>query len=149
LVPVCEDISIGVRHCAGSNPGGIALVKARMSALIQDLKYGARALLQRPAFAAVAILTLALGIGANTAIFSIVDAVVVKPLPFPDARRLVVLWESNDRLNLPFMNVAPPNFADWRTRSRAFEGMGACRRGPRKARGEIGPSRRTPGGIGC
>ena len=98
-----------------------------MDTIAQDLKYGARGLLQRPAFSIVVIMTLALGIGANTAIFSVVDAVLVKPQPYPQPERLVVLWESNERLSLPFMNVAPPNFADWRARSRAFESMGVWR----------------------
>ena len=98
-----------------------------MSSFIQDLRYGTRTLLQRPAFTAIAVLTLARGIGATTAIFSVVDAVLLKPLPFPEPNRLVMLWESNERRNLPFMNVAPPNFADWRERSRSFDRMGAWR----------------------
>jgi putative ABC transport system permease protein len=73
------------------------------------------------------VLTVALGIGATTTIFSVVDAVVLKPLPFADAGRLFVLWESNEKHNLPYMNVAPPNFADWRERSRSFENMGVWR----------------------
>ena len=98
-----------------------------MTTLLQDIRYAVRAFVQRPGFTAVAVLTLALGIGATTTIFSVVDAVVLKPLPFAAADRLFVLWESNEPHNLPFMNVAPPNFADWRERSRSFEKMGAWR----------------------
>ena len=99
----------------------------RMGMFLQDVRYGVRAFVQRPGFTAVAVLTLALGIGATTTIFSVVDAVVLKPLPFADADRLVVLWEANDKKNLPYMFVAPPNFADWRERSRSFEKMGVWR----------------------
>jgi putative ABC transport system permease protein len=99
----------------------------RMGAFVQDIRYGVRAFVQRPGFTAVAVLTLAIGIGATTTIFSVVDAVLLKPLPYPDADRLFVLWESNDRRGMPYMNVAPPNFADWRARSRSFESMGVWR----------------------
>jgi hypothetical protein len=98
-----------------------------MTSLLHDIRYGVRAFVQRPGFTAVAVLTVALGIGATTTIFSVVDAVVLKPLPFADAGRLFVLWESNEKHNLPYMNVAPPNFADWRERSRSFENMGVWR----------------------
>ncbi|HEY1302355.1 MAG TPA: permease prefix domain 1-containing protein, partial [Vicinamibacterales bacterium] len=72
-----------------------------------------------PAFTAVAALTLALGIGANSAIFALVDAALLRPLPFPTPDRLVMVWERTDRA--PRGGVAPLNMADWNTRSRAFD----------------------------
>ena len=96
-----------------------------MRQLSQDVRFGVRTLLLRPAFTVVATLVLALGIGATTTIFSVVDAVVLKPLPYPDAHRLAVAWEANDARGIPLMNVAPPNLADWRARSRSFEALGA------------------------
>jgi predicted permease len=86
----------------------------------QDLRYGARALWRTPGFTAVAAIALALGIGANTAIFSLVDAVLLRPLAYRDASRLVtVLHRGTDP-------VAPGNYNDWRAQSRSFEAMGAA-----------------------
>lgn len=94
-----------------------------MSALFADLRHAARTLARSPAFTAVVVTTVALGIGANTALFSVVDAVLLRPLPYADARRLAVLWEASD--HHAFMNVAPPTFLDWREQSRAFRDMAA------------------------
>ncbi len=94
-----------------------------LSAFARDLAYGARLLVARPAFAAVAIATLALGIGANTAIFSVVHAVLLSPLPFPDAGRLVMVWETDaDDPSRTFI-VAAPNFTDWQQQSASFSSM--------------------------
>src|SRR5262245_24407629 len=86
--------------------------------LRQDLGYAARMLWRQPVFAAVAIVTLALGIGANSAIFALVDATLLRPLPFRDADRLVMAWERSP--SSARGGVAPPNLLDWNERTRAF-----------------------------
>src|SRR6266540_5415443 len=90
---------------------------------MKDLKFAFRQLLKNPGFTAVAVLTLALGIGANTAIFSIINAVLLRPLPYPQPDRLVTLWERSAERGLEQGLVSGPNFLDWREQSRAFEQM--------------------------
>jgi predicted permease len=90
-----------------------------------DLHYGARLLRQNKAFAAVAVLTLALGIGANTAIFSLVDAAILRPLPYPDPARLAILWGNVMRARTERRGTTYPDFQDWRDQSRDFTGMAA------------------------
>ena len=92
---------------------------------LQDFRYAARTLRKSPAFTAVAILTLALGIGANSAIFSVVDAILLRPLPYPQPDRLVRIWESSLKYDSPRNVVNPFNFLDWRDRSQSFESMAA------------------------
>jgi predicted permease len=91
--------------------------------LMQDLRFSLRTLARSPGFTAVAVLTLALGIGANTAMFSIVQGVILAPLPFPEANRLVFLWET--RPGVRQLNVSYPNFQDWERTSRSFDAMSA------------------------
>jgi len=92
-----------------------------METLIKDLRYGIRSLGKRPGFTAIAVLTLALGIGASTAIFSVVDGVLLRSLPYPDADQIVQLREVNERGGrMPF---AEPNFLDVRARSHSFQGI--------------------------
>jgi putative ABC transport system permease protein len=91
----------------------------------RDLRFGLRLFGKAPAFTTVVLLTLALGIGATTAIFSVVDTVLLKPLPFRDADRLLVIWERNPAQNLYRMFVAPANFLAWQRRSRTVEQMAA------------------------
>ena len=88
--------------------------------LRQDLRYGLRLLARSPGFAAVAIVTLAIGIGASTAILSVVDAILLRPLAYADPERLVVLLHDGDG------PVAPANYLDWKARGRSFESMGAA-----------------------
>ncbi len=96
-----------------------------METLWQDLKYGARQLVRNPVFTVVAVLTLALGIGANTAIFSVVNGVLLRPLPYPEPQRLVFLSEWSDQI--PFMSISMANFNDWRDSNTVFESMVAYR----------------------
>ncbi|HEU5220076.1 MAG TPA: ABC transporter permease [Gemmatimonadales bacterium] len=93
--------------------------------LRHDLRYGARALRRSPSLAAAGILTLALAIGANTAIFSAVSAVMLRPLPFADPGRLVMLWESNPDFHWVNQSAAPANMLDWKEQSGAFTDIGA------------------------
>ena len=96
-----------------------------MSAL-EDLRYGLRTHLRSPGFTAVAVITVALGVGANTAIFSVVKTVLLKPLPFSNPDRLVKLWESNPRNPADeIMPVSPADFQDWRSRTHSFAEIGA------------------------
>ena len=88
----------------------------------QDLRYAARMLRKQAGFAATVVLTLALGIGANSAIFALVDATLLRPLPFPDADRLVMLWERSE--TSPRARVSPLNMLDWNERSRTVERLG-------------------------
>ncbi|HET7131113.1 MAG TPA: ABC transporter permease, partial [Gammaproteobacteria bacterium] len=92
----------------------------------QDVRYAARTLRRSPGFAAITILILALGIGANTAIFSLVSAVLLKPLPFPEPDNLMLLWEDVSSVGGPTRTeVTPADFADWRERNHSFEGLAA------------------------
>ena len=94
-----------------------------MNLIIQDIRYGIRSLGRHPAFTVIALLTLALGIGANTAIFSVVNAVVIRPLPFADPERIVWLWDTI-RPNAPAPSSIP-EFLDWKEQNRSFEQLAA------------------------
>jgi putative ABC transport system permease protein len=98
-----------------------------MRDFVADVRYGWRILLRSPGFAAVAILALALGIGANTAIFSAVDAVLLRPLPYPDADRIVMVWEDASHQSFPRNNPAPANYFDWKKQNTVFTDIAATR----------------------
>ena len=95
--------------------------------LWQDLRYGARTLLKQPGFTSIAVLTLALGIGANTAIFSLVQAVILRPLPFPEAGRLVQVWNANLEKGINHFALKVRDYLEWRKQSQAFEQLAAYR----------------------
>jgi putative ABC transport system permease protein len=98
-----------------------------MENLLQDIRYAIRVLFNKPGFTIVAVLTLALGIGANTAIFSIVNTVLLRPLPYKDSDRLVMIWESNPKLQLgtDYIAASAGEFIDWRDQNRSFESIAA------------------------
>ncbi len=112
-----------------------------METLFQDLRYGVRMLIKRPGFTAVAIIALALGIGANTAIFSVVNAVLLRPLPFSDPNRLVAVYETHARRGMALNAVSYPNFADWRDQNNVFERIAAYHNGDYIMTGADEPAR--------
>ncbi|MBR9988286.1 MAG: ABC transporter permease, partial [Gemmatimonadetes bacterium] len=122
------DLDAVRRECAAID-GGAARERQRrewLGEIRQDVGFGARALVRAPSFAAMAVLTLAVGIGATTAIYSVVDAVLVAPLGYPDADRLVRVWETSpqgERQNV----VSPGNVVDWQSRATSFATLGAYR----------------------
>lgn len=91
----------------------------------QDIRYALRMFAKNPAFSAIAVLALALGIGANSAIFSVVDAILLRPLPFKNPGQLVMIWENATHLGFPKNTPSPANFLDWRQQSTVFDGMAA------------------------
>ncbi|MGI8732778.1 MAG: ABC transporter permease [Pyrinomonadaceae bacterium] len=91
-----------------------------MHSLWQDVRYSTRMLLKHPAYSLIAVITLALGIGANTAIFSIINNVLLRALPYEEPDRIVTLWENNTKEGIPRDDVSPANFLDWRERQQVF-----------------------------
>src|SRR5262249_29638437 len=91
-----------------------------IEALFQDLKYSLRVLFQNWSFAAIAIATLALGIGANTAVFSLVNAVLLRPLPYTDSARIVTVWNSFPQFGIRKFGVAYKNVMDWKEQNHVF-----------------------------
>src|SRR5687768_14375645 len=92
---------------------------------MNDLKFAFRQLLKNPGFTAVAVLTLALGIGANTAIFSVVSSVLLRPLPFKDPDRLVMVWERSVKRGYEMNHAGVATFLDWKAQNNVFESMAA------------------------
>ena len=98
-----------------------------MQTLLRDIQNGVRLMLKRPSFSFVAILTLALGIGANTALFSVVNAVLLRPLPFAESEKLVMMWDSIPSLKLNDAPASAAEFTHWRNQSKSFENIAAFR----------------------
>src|SRR5215470_14803739 len=96
-----------------------------MEILWHDLRFALRTLIKKPGFTFVLILALALGIGANTAIFSVVNAVLFRPLPYKNAERLIWIWSTNPLNDIEHEAASPPDYIDWKTQSQSFEEMGA------------------------
>jgi putative ABC transport system permease protein len=122
------------RYAAIRSFGGVERVKEEsrdvrgvrfLEEFWQDLRYGARALLKNPGFTAVAVIALGLGIGANSAIFSVANSLLLRPLPFKDPDKLVQVWETDLKRGNNSMSAAYPNFADWRNQNQVFERIAA------------------------
>lgn len=105
---------------------------------LQDARYSLRLMIKNPAFTLVVVLTLTLGIGANTAIFSFANGILLRPLPYPDSDRLVVLDETALKRGITSMSVSYPNFLDWREQNTVFEDIGT----------DYGTSRFSLSGVG-
>src|SRR5258706_628036 len=120
------------RYEAQKRFGNIALLKEDtrnadivgwMDVAARDFRYALRVLQRSPGFTTVAVLTLALGIDAHTAIFSVINSVLLRPLPYHDPASLVMVWETNSQHPKPHNTVSPPNFLDWQSRNTVFSGM--------------------------
>jgi putative ABC transport system permease protein len=96
-----------------------------METFIHDLRYAVRTLLKKPGFAVIVILALAIGIGANTAIFSVVNGVLIRPLPYPDPDRIVMVWMNNTRMKIDQDIHSYANYVDYRDRNQSFEEIAA------------------------
>ena len=96
-----------------------------MKTVLRDARYGIRLLLRKPGVTLVAIVTLALGIGANTAIFTVTHALLLKPLPYDHPEQLVLANENNLSRGWTSFSVSPPNFLDWRAQSRSYQYLAA------------------------
>src|SRR5690242_3513077 len=112
-----------------------------MDALIKDLRYAARMLQKQPGFTLVAVVTLALGIGANTAIFSLVNSILLRPLPYREPDRLVHLMQSSPKLDLATWGVSQADFAAYRDQNRSFESVALYNSGGTNLTGAGEPER--------
>src|ERR1044072_6609344 len=92
-----------------------------MESLFSDIRYAVRSLLKRPGFTTIAVITLALGIGANSAIFSAINALLLKPLPIPNQDRVVAIWDKNPGRGYQHNEVAFANYLDWRAQNHSFD----------------------------
>src|SRR5258706_2675244 len=118
-----------------------------MDTLFKDIRYGVRGLVKHPGFTAIAVITLALGIGAYTAIFSLVNAVLLKPWPFPEAERLVMVYEDESNIGAPLSDPAPGTYADWKAQQSVFEDMAVLNWKPLNLTGDGEPERVPSYGI--
>src|SRR5260370_8688888 len=117
--------------------------KAAMQTFLHDLRFAVRLLWKSPGFTAVAIIALALGIGANTAIFSVVNSVLLRPLPFRDADRMMIVWETNKAQGWNRMGPSGPNYLDFRDQSKSFEDLALLEQGTGTVTG-FGEPRQVP-----
>ncbi|HEY9434846.1 MAG TPA: ABC transporter permease [Blastocatellia bacterium] len=117
-----------------------------MRTLLQDLRYGARMLWKSPGFTLIAVITLSLGIGANTAIFSVIDALMLRSLPFRETDNLFQVWETDVKRGYNEMDASYPNFADWRDQNQVFEQIAIYSGGTYNLAGAAEPER-TQGAI--
>src|ERR1700719_4368212 len=117
-----------------------------LGTLFEDFRIGARMLRRNPGFATLAGLTLATGIGANTAIFGLANAAFFRPLPYRNAERLAFLWQNNQRTGETAGLVSYPNYADWRSQSHSFADMAFFMSGKSILSGGGDPER-TPGAL--
>src|SRR5438105_1776951 len=125
MVMISRPLLVSIRHPERNTQTLFQWVgQLVMEALFKDVRYAIRGLLKQPAFTAIAIVTLALGIGANTAIFSVVNAVLLKPLPYKEPDQLVALFETLSGRTIP---VSYLNFVDWRDQSKVFQSVAAVR----------------------
>src|ERR1700724_3542779 len=115
-----------------------------MNTLIKDLRYGFRMLAKNPGSTLVAVISLGLGIGANSAIFSVVNAVLLRPLHYKDPSRLVVIWETKLSKGILQEYVSPPDYRDWVEQQRVFDQIAALRTQPAVLTGGQLPSRVEP-----
>jgi putative ABC transport system permease protein len=150
-----EKIASGVprdeaRRAARLEIGGVDQVKecvrdvrmgAWLDAIRQDVRFAVRTLFRRPGFAIVAVLTLGVGMGATTAIFSLIDSVLLKPLPFHEPDRLTMVWEGRPRFNSPRMEAAPANYLDWQQEAHSFASLAAYVNGFANLTGAGAPER--------
>jgi len=112
-----------------------------METFLKDIRYAVRGFLKRPGFTIIALITLALGIGANTAIFSVVNAVLLRPLPFGDPEQLVIVWEDAAFAGFPQNTPAPANYVDWKNQNQSFSDMAATAEGSFNITGDGEPER--------
>ena len=117
-----------------------------MGNLLQDLRFGVRMLLKHPGFTFIAVMTLALGIGANTAIFSIVNAVLLRQLPYPEPSRLVMLWSTMQSQGVSSSGSSLPDYREWRDHNHVFEGLGGYYYGDFNLSGASREPERVQGG---
>jgi putative ABC transport system permease protein len=139
--PRIERLTNSIETMAGPKPGGLQM----FADILRDARYGVRQLTKSPGFAAVAVLTMALGIGATSAMFSVINGVLLRPLPFPESDRIMRVNEIVPQYGS--FSVAPASFLDWRAQSTSFEQIVALSSGSASFNGADGPERITNAAV--